>query len=284
MRGMIVALAGVTACVAWADGPPMNAFFPFKNSMETAGPKSVYEQVAILKEIGFDGFDNRNLNDIEDTLKAVDQYGLKLFTVYFTVNIDPGEEAWNPRLPEVLPLMKDRGTVLWCNTHSKKYKPSDPAGDEWAVPLLQKLADLVAPFGVKVATYPHLNLWVESPEDTARLAEKVNRPNFGAAFNFHHWKALGDRALPLVEVVKRCAPKLFVMSINGAKEPTSIDPLQPGQIDEYCTVLKAFRDAGYTGPVGLQCYKITEDPKVYLVESMKVWKAMQERLAEKKSE
>lgn len=278
MRVMIAVMLGMAPVMSWAGEGDMNPFFPFKNSMETAGPPSVYDQVAILKEIGFDGFDNRNLNDIEDTLKAVDQYGLKLFSVYFTVNIDPGEEAWNPKLPEVLPLLKDHGTILWCNTHSKKYKPSDPAGDELAVPLFQKLADLVAPYGVKVATYPHLNFWVETSEDTARLAEKVNRPNFGSAFNLHHWKALGDRALPLAEVVKICAPKMFVMSINGASDPTSIDPLHMAQIDEYCAVVKAFRDAGFRGPIGLQCYKIKEDPKVHLVESMTVWKAMEQRL------
>lgn len=252
------ALFFLGAGLCWSD-EGMNPFFAFKNSMETAGPKSVNAQVALLKEIGFDGFDNRDLNDIEETLEALDRHQLKLFTIYFTVRIDPGEMPYNPRLPEVLPLLKDRGTVLWCNTHSKEFRPSDPAADERAVAIFREIADLAAPYGVRVAPYPHIGLWVESPEDTARLADKVDRPNFGTSFNLFHWRALGDRKQPLEEVVRRIAPRMMVMSINGNDGTIAVEgisPLQDSQIDEYVTVLKAFRNAGYRGPVGLQCYRV----------------------------
>lgn len=255
----------------------MNPFFAFKNSMETAGPESVDAQAALLKEIGFDGFDNRDLNDIEDALDALDRHGLKLFTIYFTVRIDPGESPYNPRLAEVLPRLKDRGTVLWCNTHSKQFQPSDPAGDARAVPIFREISDLAAPYGVRVAPYPHIGLWVESPEDTARLADKVDRPNFGTSFNLFHWRALGDGKLPLNEVVRLVAPRMMAMSINGNDGTTAVEgiaPLRDTQLDEYATVLAAFRDAGYRGPVGLQCYRIPGDPAVHLRQSMAVWRKL----------
>ncbi|MBI2431828.1 MAG: TIM barrel protein [Candidatus Hydrogenedentes bacterium] len=255
----------------------MNPFFAFKNSMESGGPAAVDEQVRILHEIGFDGFDNRNLDDLEATLEALDAQGLKLYSIYFTVRIDPGEEHYNPRLLAVLPLLKDRGTVLWCNTHSKRFQPSDSAGDEYAVPIFCEIADLGAPFGVRVAPYPHLGLWVESPEDTARLADKVDRPNFGTSFNLFHWNALGERKCPLEEVVRLIAPRMLLMSINGDIGPHNIGPLEEAKIDDYYTVLKAFRDAGYTGPVGLQCYLIPGDPREHLGQSYAVWKLLAAR-------
>lgn len=255
------------------------AFFAFKNSMESGGPDNVEDQVKILDELGFDGFDNRDLNDLEAALQALDRHGLKLFTIYFTVRIDLDETPYNPRLPELLPLLKDRGTVLWCNTHSKQYRPSDPAGDERAVNIFREIADLAAPYGVRVAPYPHINLWVESPEDTARLADKVDRPNFGTSFNLYHWNVLGDKKAPLEAVARRLAPRMFVMSINGPHGPHNIGPLEETELDMYETVLKTFRNAGYRGPVGLQCYLISGDPRIHLGQSMAVWRELKERFS-----
>jgi len=262
--------------------PMENPFFAFKNSMETAGPASVGDQVRILADLGFDGFDNRDLEGLDEQLKALDKHGLKLFTVYFSVRIDEGEVPFNPKLPEMLPLLKDRGTILWCNTSSKKLKPSDPAGDERAVPIFQRIADMAAPYGVRVAPYPHIGLWVESPEDTVRLADKVNCPNFGTSFNLFHWRALGDKKRPLAEVVRAVAPRMMVMSINGNDGTTAvsaISPLQESQIEGYFEVLDAFKTAGYRGPVGLQCYRVPGDPKEHLRQSMAVWRKLQERFA-----
>lgn len=254
-----------------------NPFFAYKNSMEQEGPASIDEQVQILKDLGFDGFDNRDLDDIEEAVRALEKRGLKLFTSYFTVNIDPGEEPYNPRLPEVLPLLKNHGTILWCNTHSKKFAPSDEAGDEYAVPLFQKLADLAAPYGVKVAPYPHITFWVETAEDTVRLHKKVGRENFGTSFNLFHWRAMKDKARPLEEVARAVTPHMFVMSINGSHGPADIGPLEMAEIDDYYAILKTFRDAGYAGPVGLQCYQVPGDPRVHLKQSMEVWQALKQR-------
>jgi len=257
-----------------------NPFFAFKNSMETAGPASIADQVQILADLGFDGFDNRDLEGLEEQLKALDKHGLRLFTVYLSVRIDEGEEPFNPRLPELLPLLKDRGTILWCNTTSKKLQPSDPVGDVRAIPIFQKIAAMAAPYGVRVAPYPHIGMWVETPQDTVRLADRVNRPNFGTSFNLFHWRALGDRKLLLAEVVGMLAPRLMVMSINGNDGTTDvggISPLQEKQMDEYLEVLKMFRGAGYRGPVGLQCYRVPGDPREHLRQSMAVWRELKER-------
>lgn len=253
-------------------------FFAYKNSMENKIP-DMEEQAAVLADIGFDGYDHRELIDLEATLRALDKHGLKLFTIYFRVDIDKPEQPYNPGLDEALPLLKDRGTILWCHIHSDRYPPSDPAGDADAVPMLQALADKAAPFGVRVAPYPHVNMWVESPEDTARLADKVDRTNFGTSFNLYHWKALeGDRKRPLAEVAARLAPKLMVLSINGDEgKKIAIGPLEEKDINEYCDVLTAFRGAGYRGPVGLQCYAIEEDPRIHLRQSMEVWKKIKGR-------
>lgn len=272
-------MAVLFACVV-SGGESLQPFFAYKNSMEHKIP-DMEEQAAVLAAIGFDGYDHRELEGLDEALRALDKRGLKLYTIYFQVDIDTPEQPWNPGLDEALPLLKDRGTLLWCHVHSKRFQPSDPAGDADAVPLLQALADKVAPFGVRVAPYPHVKFWVETPEDTARLADQVDRPNFGTSFNLYHWKVLeGERKRPLAEVAARLAPKLMVLSINGDEGTNiAIGPLEEEDIREYHEVLTAFRDAGYRGPVGLQCYAIEADPRVHLNASMKVWKQLEQRLA-----
>jgi len=275
-----ILLAG-TLCAAALPAHGAEAFHPFfayKNSMEKKVP-AMDEQAAILADIGFDGYDHRELVALKETLRALDQRGLKLFSTYFRVDIDSPENPYNAGLQEALPLLKGRGTVLWCNTHSKRFKPSDPAGDAHAVPIFQRLADVAAPYGVRVAPYPHVNFWVESPEDTARLAGQVNRPNFGTSFNLYHWKVLkGEAKRPLEEVAALLAPKLMLISINGDRgKSIAIGPLEQEDIEEYHEVLAAFRAEGYLGPVGLQCYAIETAPRVHLRQSMAVWNQLKQR-------
>lgn len=273
---MLLSIA--TVSVPMFAEEPFHPFFAYKNSMENKVP-AMEDQAAILADIGFDGYDHRELEGLGEALNALDARGLKLYTIYFGVDIDAPDQPYNPGLDQALPLLKDRGTILWCHVHSKIYSPSDPAGDAIAVPILQGLADKVAPFGVRVAPYPHMKFWVETPEDTARLASKVNRPNFGTSFNLYHWKVLeGERKRPLEEVAKLLCPNLMVLSLNGDEGKTiAIGPLEEADLDEYCGVLSAFRAAGYRGPVGLQCYAIEADPRVHLRQSMEVWKKIRSR-------
>ena len=260
---------------------PFHPFFAFKNSMETKLP-DMEEQASVLAEIGFDGYDHRELEGLADALEALDARGLKLHTIYFRVDIDNPEQPWNAGLEAALPLLKGRNTILWCHTHSKRFSPSDPEGDVYAVPIFQALADKVAPFDVRVAPYPHVNFWVETPEDTARIAAQVNRPNVGASFNLYHWKVLeGTRKRPLEEVAALLAPYLMVVSINGHNGNTiAIGPLEEEDLEEYHAVLAAFRDEGFRGPVGLQCYAIETDAPAHLRQSMKVWEKLKRRFAE----
>lgn len=274
-----LACVGLLACASALAEAPFHPFFAFKNSMESKIP-GMEGQAAVLAELGFDGYDHRELEGLEETLKALDAHGLKLFTIYFKVDIDSPDQPWSPGLDEALPLLQGRGVILWCNTHSKRFKPSDPEGDTAAVPLFQALADKAAPYGVRVAPYPHVNLWVETPEDTARIAEKVDRPNFGTSFNLYHWKALeGDRKRPLNEVAKRLSPKLMVVSLNGDQgAKIAIGPLEENGLDEYLEVMAAFKAEGYLGPVGLQCYAIESDPQAHLRQSMLVWQKIKQRM------
>ena len=57
-----------------------------------------------------------------------------------------------------------------------------------------------------------------------------------------------------------------------------IQTLDKGSFDNY-KLLKYLKDIGYTGPVGLQGYRIEGDAKENLASSMKAWREINKKLA-----
>ena len=51
---------------------PFHPFFAFKNSMETKIP-DMEAQAAALAELGFDGYDHRELDGLDEALRALDE-------------------------------------------------------------------------------------------------------------------------------------------------------------------------------------------------------------------
>lgn len=96
-------------------------------------------------------------------------------------------------------------------------------------------------------------------------------------FNLCHWLRVSkDRQYrALLEAGK---DRLFAVSINGANEWDEkpgwehyIQPLGRGSFD-VLALLKALKEMGFTGPVGLQCYGIGGDTREHLAESMSTWR------------
>jgi sugar phosphate isomerase/epimerase len=64
----------------------------------------------------------------------------------------------------------------------------------------------------------------------------------------------------LGEIIQKTAPKLLRVSINGADLTTKKPILRLDQGDlDVAGVIKALKDKGYKGPVGLQCYQVPGD-------------------------
>jgi sugar phosphate isomerase/epimerase len=143
--------------------------------------------------------------------------------------------------------------------------------------------------------YPHMYFWIESAEDAIRVAEKVNRRNFGMTFNLCHYLAHKNRAsvdpwAAFDPLAQQAIPYLFAISLNGADAKDAdqkdiwasfIQPLGEGDFDTY-RYLTTFLDQGFDGPVGLQCYNIKEDKAVHLRKSMQTWQEYQQRYAAEK--
>jgi sugar phosphate isomerase/epimerase len=261
-------------------------FFALCMDTHDAKKRTLAQQAEMLKELGYSGAGHLWLDKVAERLDTLDAAGLTLYQIYVRLDVAPGAKPpYDPKLKEVLPLLKGRPTMLALLVSGGK--ASDQAGDERAVELLREIAGFAQPFGVKVVLYPHVGDWLEKVDDATRVADKVDRANVGVMFNLCHYLKTGqEKDIPAV--LAKAAPRLMAVSINGS--PTGADvragkgvwisPLDEGGFD-MAGLLRTLRAVGYKGPVGLQCYGIRGDAREHLARSMAAWRKLLAGLAGK---
>ena len=290
-RMMIVSLSILHVCAGAlaADGPTLrklpHAFFPMNFARHDPELSSSPEmQARLLKEVGYDGtFYLGPLSGLTDWLQVADTAGLKVFAAAVTpynVSVDPGQ-TYPAVLKDAIRQLEERKTLLIFQFVSKQYERGYPEGDARAVELGRELADYARQYGVRLAVYPHVNIWCERVDHATRIVKKCDRENLGICFNLFHWLRT-DQNGDLPSLVREAMPHLFLVTVNGTSREGSIQTLDRGEYD-VAGFLQPFVEAGYRGPIGLQCVGIQGDVRDNLVRSMDAWKQVAARLVGRKA-
>jgi sugar phosphate isomerase/epimerase len=264
-------------CISAKEGQEYE-FFVFDNGVGR-GQWTPEKQATVLKELGYDGisYNYTTTEALADWLRAFDAHGLRIFGLYVPSWIGQSEHL--PKgLEAAIRMLKGRDTVIWLNMyHARKTKGDS---DEEAVEVIRQVASWAERSGLRVALYGHKDLYIETAEDGLRLVRKVRRKHVGCSINLCHelMYGNGDR---LREIVQLCVRHLVLVSINGAdhggKPDGYIQTLGQGSYD-VLPFLQALKQAGYKGPVGLQCYNIPGDIVENLKKSMRAWRGLQQRV------
>ena len=263
-------------CNIWVAPAGPNPFFAMDTATKDPNHQTAAEQAKMLKELGYAGMGcgYAGPGPLAEMLTELDKNDLQLFAVYTGINVDPGEQAYDPTLKEAMRVLEGRNTILWLFAQSKTLKPSAPEGDDRAVAILQELADAAAAHKVRISLYHHHAFWLETIEHAVRIAKRVNRPNVGVTFNLCHWLRVSE-SRNAQAVIAEAMPHLSVVNINGADTvgqdwKTLIQTLDCGTFDMK-GFLETLRDAGYTGPIGFQGYGIGGDAHDNLKRTMAAW-------------
>lgn len=270
-----LALLGATALCAAAAQP---AFFAMDTGTRDAAHQTAEAQVALVKELGFDGIGPSSTTPaaLREMLAAVDRQPSKVVALYVRLDLDAATPV-SAEIRDSIQQLKGRDTILWLWVTTAAHKPSAPAGDARAVPVMREVADLAQAAGLRVALYPHAGMWVERIEDAVRLARQVERKNFGVTFNLCHWLMVDGKDLDARLELAR--PYLFAVTINGADAGAKdwgrlIQTLDRGSYD-VAGLLGKLAKIDYRGPVGLQHYGIPGDARTNLLHSMIGWRRLQ---------
>ena len=262
---------------AWAP-----KVFGFCMQVSDSKQRSLPEQAAMLRALGFDGVGYPIWLDesLERNLHVMADAGLKLHLVEATVNVNPAAPAFDPRLPGAIRKLKGQPATI-CVT-MRGLPPGDSRGKESARKTLRQLGDLAAASGLRISIYNHTGDWTASVLFALEVAKEANHPQVGVNFNLCHWLMVdGDKDYR--PVIRDNAAQIFIVTINGAQQGTKtwtnglIQPLDQGDFDNR-QLLATLRDAGYRGPIGVMCYGIPGDARVHLERSMKLLKTWEAEL------
>jgi sugar phosphate isomerase/epimerase len=245
--------------------------------------KSPEAQARLLKELGYDGMLYLGaLDGMKESFRALDTHGLEMSAaavIHYDISVDPGG-GYPPSLKEAIQQLKGRKTLLLIQFQSKTHPKSSSAGDARAVELGRELADFAREYGVRLAIYPHANIWCERVDHAVRIAKQCGRENLGVSFNLTHW-LWTDPQGDLENLVHDALPHLFLVTINGINQTAPLGVIETLDRGDYDVggFLKPFIAAGYRGPIGLQCVSIKGDARDNLTRSMAAWRKISSRLA-----
>jgi sugar phosphate isomerase/epimerase len=117
-----------------------------------------------------------------------------------------------------------------------------------AVAQLRPAAERTARAGCRLGLYNHGG-WGGEPENLVAVCTALHAagfPHVGIVYNLHHGHGhIADFAACLAAL----KPHLLCLNLNGMTEGTKILQLGRGQHD--LAILRAVRDSGYAGPIGI---------------------------------
>lgn len=241
-----------------ADGSPL--LYAFENGL---GFGTLPEEAKILSETGYGGVSQVSGDPVKlpEMVAAYRKEGLRVRSVY----LDAGGEALDA---ETLEVLARSGAMIELTV-----KTIDPG----TVDVIRKTCVAAERFGMKVALYPHHGYAVATMPQAMDLIAEVDHPNLGVMFNLCHFLR-GEDVADLEKVIKGAGDRLFAVSVFGADPegegwPDLIKPLDEGAFPQK-RLLEALADAGFEGPVSLQCYGVPGDKRKNLERSMVAWKKL----------
>ncbi|MBI3947228.1 MAG: sugar phosphate isomerase/epimerase [Armatimonadetes bacterium] len=189
--------------------------------------------------------------------------GLRL--VLFGVHVrflfpDPAQRAAAIReTATFLQLAAERLDVVLCNTAASGplLQPSATASDDLFriyAEGYQRLGDVAAELGLRIAFEVHPGFPHDLPEPTMRLVELVDRPNVGVNLDYGNIVYM-ERAPSLEDSIRIVAGKLTYVHVKNSIGIPGGSRFQVGLPDgdiNHRAYLRLLRQAGYAGPFGLE--------------------------------
>ena len=241
---------------------------------------SIPDQVKLADSLGYKGFtytawDPRIIMQL-DTFFAqpeVQSGKLHMAGVFWVYDLaKPNDSVWT----DLLPVLAEHKVPLW-----PIFGPSnDPGAKQIVKDKLAAMCDSSARYGIEVVIYPHDGCYIESAEQALPYIKELNKNNLFLSLHLCHEIRAGN-GKRIDEVVQNVGKYIRLVSISGADTipctdcPDWSDSIKPLYEGDYNTsdVYNILKESGYTGPVILHTYGITEKPLTHLAGSMKVWRS-----------
>ena len=205
----------------------------------------------MLKRLGFRryAYDWRteHLPTFDAEVGELQKHNIELTAVWFP--------ALNGEGQQLLEVLQKRGikTQLWVTGGGEPTKSKDEQRERVAAEAarIRTIAEAAAKIGCTVGLYNH-GSWFGEPENQLEILAELKLPNVGLVYNLHHGHDHLDR---FDKLLPRMIPHLYALNLNGmtpdGEAARDARFCRWGRGTSTLGLLKAIRDSGYRGPIGI---------------------------------
>jgi len=271
------------ACMQSFSQKVTNEFFALHNIIRGDSTYDTFEeQVALVKNAGYDGIEINGVESFEGMKAALEKYRFKASYLYTKITLD--EPYMDSRMEDIIRQLKGSKTIIAPYIISNRsFPPGSHGADTLVIRILKQLSQWANASGLQVAIYPHNGYYVARTDHAIALTKLVDRKNLGLSFNLCHWLAATTRSerSTLQNHLRELRPYLKMITICGANDTITrqqniwddyILPLGTGTFDTYALVKYCVKDLKLRVPIGVQCYNIKTNKYNLVKNTMRVWK------------
>ncbi|MBL8871431.1 MAG: TIM barrel protein, partial [Planctomycetaceae bacterium] len=231
------------------------------------GRRNPEQRAAMLEKMGVKrlAYDYRaeHIPTFQEEVDALKRHGIELTAWWFPTVLNDEAKA-------ILAILEKNQikAQLWVTGGGAN--PKDAAEQQRMVEAeaarIKPIAEAAAKIGCTVGLYNHGG-WFGEPENQIAIIETLKMPNVGIVYNLHHGHSQLDR---LPELIAKMKPYLLAFNLNGMdtngdQVGKKILPIGEGGRDTEW--IKAIRDSGYTGPIGILNHT-DEDAEARLLDNL----------------
>jgi sugar phosphate isomerase/epimerase len=228
-----------TNLVAWC-------IVPFDSQKRTPEARADMLQKLGFKHFAYD-YRAEHIPTFDAEIDACQRHGISIDAWWFPTEL-------NDEAKLILATLERHHITpqLWVMGGGSPVKSADEqkARIEAEVARLRPIAEAAAKIHCKVGLYNHEN-WFGDPDNQIAIIRKLNMPNVGIVYNFHHAFADVDR---FEQIFTRIKPYLLAINVNGMvrngdKTGQQILPIGQGNLE--LGWLRFVRASGWRGPIGI---------------------------------
>ena len=171
---------------------------------------------------------------------------------------------------------KDIDLWVWCKDRDQDGSITDEKVESW----IKGIVEYAESKKVKIILYSHYGTYYPTALDALAVVEKINNPYLGLSINLSH-ELRSDKGPILEETFKKSKDHISTIILSGSN--IELDRTSPSTMNtstvmsleksEYDVVpfMKLTKKYGSEVPLGFINFKMTDDPKIYLKNTMARW-------------
>ena len=216
-----------------------------------------------IKRLAYD-FRDQHIRTFDLEIDALQKNGIELTAFWMPTGMEPQKDTV---IHTIFDLIKRRGlkTQLWTLLNAPK--EFEELTQEERIARTSKVVSYIAKRAKElessVGLYNHGG-WFGEPENQIAIIRQIGMDNVGIVYNFHHGHDHIDRFPAILKIMKH---HMLCLNLNGMRKGgPKILPLGEGEHE--LRMLKAIRDSGYEGPVGILDHRDDLDAELSLQQNI----------------